>query len=56
MVGENGESMVVYHQTNSTKYRKNRVRIIFPKDYGEWLNWINNGKATNMDKEKLLNG
>lgn len=35
---------------------KNRVGIIFPKDYGEWLNWINNGKATNINKEKLLNG
>lgn len=54
MVGENGEPMVVYHQTDSTKCRKNRVHSVFPKDYGEWQNWINNGKATNIDKEKAL--
>lgn len=38
MVGENGEPMVVYHQTDSTKCRKNRVHSVFPKDYGEWMN------------------
>ena len=34
--------------------KKNSVRSVFPKDYGEWQNWINNGKATNIDKEKAL--
>ena len=33
---------------------KDSVRSVFPKDYGEWQNWINNGKATNIDKEKAL--
>ena len=31
------------------------VRGIFPKDNAEWLNWISQGKALYIDKEKVQN-
>lgn len=29
------------------------IRGIFPKDNAEWLNWVNQGKAIYLDKEKI---
>ena len=31
----------------------NSIRNVFPKDNSEWLNWINQGKALYIDKEKI---
>ena len=33
----------------------NSIRNVFPKDNSEWLNWINQGKALYLDKEKVQN-
>ena len=30
-----------------------RIRNVFPKNNSEWLNWISQGKALYMDKEKI---
>ena len=31
----------------------NSIRNVFPKDNAEWLNWISQGKALYLDKEKI---
>lgn len=31
----------------------NSIRNVFPKDNSEWLNWISQGKALYLDKEKI---
>ena len=31
----------------------NSVRNVFPKDNAEWLNWVSQGKALYLDKEKI---
>ena len=33
----------------------NSIRGLFPKDFHEWLNWIQQGKALYLDKEKIQN-
>ena len=33
----------------------NSIRNVFPKDNAEWLNWINQGKALYLNKEKIQN-
>ena len=32
---------------------ENDIRGIFPKDNAEWLNWISQGKADYLNKEKI---
>ena len=34
--------------------RVNDIRGLFPKDTWEWMNWIQQGKALYLDKEKVL--
>ena len=35
------------------KLEINSIRNVFPKNNSEWLNWISQGKALYMDKEKI---
>ena len=38
---------------NSRGFEINDIRGFFPKDLHEWLNWIQQGKALYLDKEKI---
>lgn len=37
------------------KLEINSIRNVFPKKNAEWLNWISQGKALYIDKEKVQN-
>lgn len=38
---------------NGSHLEINSIRNVFPKDNSEWLNWINQGKALYLNKEKI---
>lgn len=38
---------------NGRKLEINSIRNVFPKKNSEWINWISQGKALYMDKEKI---
>ena len=38
---------------NGERLEINSIRNVFPKKNSEWLNWINQGKALYLDKEKI---
>ncbi len=38
---------------NGERLEINSIRNVFPKDNSEWLNWINQGKALYLNKEKI---
>lgn len=38
---------------NGSHLEINSIRTVFPKDNSEWLNWINQGKALYLNKEKI---
>lgn len=54
---KNGKNFIVGLSLNPTVGRKaleiNSIRNVFPKDNSEWLNWISQGKALYLDKEKI---
>jgi len=54
-IEHNGKQFLVGVHFNQT-YRGlevSDIRGIFPKDNAEWLNWISQGKADYLDKEKI---
>lgn len=54
----NGKNILVglhINQINGKKIEVNDIRNVFPKDNPEWLHWIEQDKATYLNKEKLLN-
>ena len=54
---KNGKNFIVGLSLNPTVGGKaleiNSIRNVFPKDNSEWLNWISQGKALYLDKEKI---
>ncbi len=40
-------------QVKGEKLNINSIRTVFPKDIPEWKNWIDQGKATYINKEKV---
>ena len=40
---------------NKRGLRVNDIRGLFPKDSGEWLNWISKDRLLRVDKERVLN-
>ena len=40
-------------EINGKKLNINSVRTVFPKDFSEWENWINQGKALYLNEEKM---
>lgn len=54
---KNGKNFIVGLSLNPTIGGKaleiNSIRNVFPKDNSEWLNWISQGKALYLDKEKI---
>ena len=51
----NGKNFVVGVHFNQERHGMtiSDIRGLYPKDNAEWLNWINQGKALYMDKEKI---
>ena len=54
---KDGKNFIVGLSLNPTVGGKaleiNSIRNVFPKDNSEWLNWISQGKALYLDKEKI---
>ena len=54
---KNGKNFIVGLSLNPTVGGKaleiNSIRNVFPKDNSEWLNWISQGKALYLNKEKI---
>ena len=54
---KDGKNFIVGLSLNPTVGGKvleiNSTRNVFPKDNSEWLNWISQGKALYLDKEKI---
>lgn len=54
---KNGKNFIIGLSLNPTVGGKaleiNSIRNVFPKDNSEWLNWISQGKALYLDKEKI---
>ncbi len=54
---KDGKNFIVGLSLNPTVGEKaleiNSIRNVFPKDNSEWLNWISQGKALYLDKEKI---
>lgn len=54
---KNGKNFIVGLSLNPIVGGKaleiNSIRNVFPKDNSEWLNWISQGKALYLDKEKI---
>jgi len=40
-------------EVDGAKLGVNSIRTVFPKDMGEWVNWISQDKALYIDKEKV---
>jgi len=40
-------------EINGKKLNINSIRTVFPKDFSEWENWINQGKALYLNEEKM---
>ena len=58
-IQKDGKNFIVGLSLNPTvggrKLEVNSIRNVFPKNNSEWLNWINQGKALYLDKEKIQN-
>ncbi|MBR1769242.1 MAG: hypothetical protein IJ748_02175 [Bacteroidales bacterium] len=52
-ISKGGKNFLVGLSLNPKNLQINDVRGIFPKDSSEWLNWISQGKALYLDKEKI---
>ncbi len=54
---KDGKNFIIGLSLNPTVGGKaleiNSIRNVFPKDNSEWLNWISQGKALYLDKEKI---
>jgi hypothetical protein len=40
-------------EVNGKNLNINSIRTVFPKDFSEWENWISQGKALYLNKEKM---
>ena len=49
------EIVGLHFNTNNRGLVVNDIRCLFPKDLTGWLNWIKNGKALYLNKEKVQN-
>ncbi|MGM9844537.1 MAG: hypothetical protein ACI30S_09980 [Muribaculaceae bacterium] len=54
-ISKNGKNFLVGIHFNQTRdgIEVSSIRGIFPKNSSEWLNWISQGKALYLDKEKI---
>ncbi|MBQ4377074.1 MAG: strawberry notch C-terminal domain-containing protein, partial [Bacteroidales bacterium] len=56
-IQHNGKNFIVglsiRPKVNGRVLEINSIRNVFPKDNAEWLNWITQGKALYIDKEKI---
>ncbi|MGM9800337.1 MAG: hypothetical protein ACI30M_06610 [Muribaculaceae bacterium] len=54
-ISKNGNNFLVGIHFNQTRdgVEVSSIRGIFPKNNSEWLNWISQGKALYLDKEKI---